>query len=182
MCMSNITKITVNRIFTDYIDEYKKQYHLTSYEDKIIWAITSCRTEAMGGRIEKCNHCGHTITLYNSCRNRHCPLCQFMKKEKWILDKKDNILPYQYFHAVFTIPHELNRIVYMNKKVLYKFLFDMVRKTLLEVSGDKKYLGAKIGFFSILHTWGQKLNLHPHIHCVIPGGGYRDDKKKWVNF
>jgi len=179
--MLNNPKPTVNSIFREYSNEYIKKYHTTNYEKKNIRAIISCRTEKLGGRIERCDHCGHTITLYNSCRNRHCPLCQFMKKEKWIQDKKNEVLPYQYFHVVFTIPDELNPIVYRNKEKIYKYLFLKVKETLLEVTENEKYFGAKIGFFSILHTWGQKLNLHPHIHCVIPGGGYRNKKNKWVN-
>jgi hypothetical protein len=171
--------ITLNSIFTEYADEYLHRYNVSDYEKKIINNIIECRTAAMGGREEECDSCGHKITLYNSCRNRHCPLCQFMKKEKWIMDKQNEVLPYQYFHAVFTIPDELNPIVIRNKKLLYKLLFDTVKESLNAVSGDKKYFGAKIGWFAILHTWGQTLNLHPHIHCVIPGGGYREDRKKW---
>lgn len=177
MCMSK--NITLNSIFTEYADKYLQKYNVSDYEKKIINNIIECRTIAMGGRVEECDNCGHKITLYNSCRNRHCPLCQFMKKEKWIMDKQNEVLPYQYFHAVFTIPDELNPIVIRNKKVFYMLLFDKVKETLNNVAVNKKYFGAKIGWFAILHTWGQKLNLHPHIHCVIPGGGYREDKKKW---
>jgi len=172
-------KATLNSIFAEHAEEYLQKYNVSDYEKKIINSIIECRTEAMGGRVEECDSCGHKITLYNSCRNRHCPLCQFMKKEKWILDKQNDVLPYQYFHAVFTIPDELNPIVFRNKRVLYKLLFDKVKETLNDVAANKKYFGAKIGYFAILHTWGQRLNLHPHIHCVIPGGGYREDKNKW---
>ncbi|MCK5615318.1 IS91 family transposase [Candidatus Pacearchaeota archaeon] len=178
--MSKSTKITVNDIFRDYAHLYAKTNRVTDYEQSVIRAIISCRTEAQGGRVEQCDHCGHTVTLYNSCRNRHCPLCQFLKKEKWVIDKKNDVLPFQYFHAVFTIPDELNPLVYRNRRRLYKFLFDIVKQTLQLVSEDTKYFGARTGFFSILHTWGQKLNLHPHIHCVIPGGGYAPEKKKWI--
>jgi hypothetical protein len=177
--MSGSTKITVNQIFAEYSDQYIEKYCPSDYEKKIIRAITSCRTEKLGGRIEECNHCHHQITLYNSCRNRHCPLCQFLKKEQWVLDKTSEVLPYQYFHVVFTIPHDFNKLIFMNKKRLYLFLFETVKKTLLEVTGDDDYFGANIGYFAILHTWGQKLNLHPHIHCVVPGGGYDPKKKKW---
>ena len=176
-----ISKSTVNSIFREYEVEYINKYNPGDYEIKIIRAIIDCRTEALGGHIQKCDHCGNEITLYNSCRNRHCPACQFMKKEKWILDRKEDVLPYQYFHVVFTLPDKLNAIVYKNKKIIYKLLFDKTKETLSSVSLDEKYFGAKIGFFSILHTWGQKLNLHPHIHCVVPGGGYRQDKNKWVS-
>jgi hypothetical protein len=128
------------------------KYYTTDYEKKIIRLISICRTEELGGRKEVCDHCGRTQTLYHSCRNRHCPLCQFLKKEKWIEEKKNDVLPYQYFHVVFTIPHDLNQIVYMNKKIMYKYFFDTVKKTLFMVSQDKKYFGAEIGFFAILHT------------------------------
>lgn len=155
------------------------QYHTTDYEKKIIRAICECRTKALGGRVEECDTCGHKLVFYNSCRNRHCPQCQFMKKEQWVMRKKAEVLPFQYFHVVFTLPDGLNPIVCRNKKLIYRLLFDTVKKTLLEVTGNKKYFGAKIGFFSILHTWGQKLNLHPHIHCVVPGGGYSPESTKW---
>jgi len=117
----------------------------------------------LGGRTDKCDNCGHVSVYYNSCRNRHCPLCQFIKKEEWILAKQKDILPFQYFHAVFTLPDNLNPIVLRNKRLLYTLLFQSVKKTLLSVGKEEKYLGAKIGFFSILHTWGQKLNLHNHL-------------------
>lgn len=174
-------KPTVNEIFKVYGAEYRKQNpFLTVHAKKTMRAIELCRTEELGGRIEQCNNCGHTVTLYNSCRNRHCPQCQFLKKEKWVLEKKNDVLPFQYFHIVFTLPDKLNKLVYRNKRIIYKLLFLKVKETLLSVSSDKKYFGAKIGFFSILHTWGQKLNLHPHIHCVVPGGGYSEEKQKWI--
>lgn len=176
-----MSKITVNSIFTEYALEYINKYKPNGYTIKIIRAIINCRTEALGGHIQKCDNCGHELTLYNSCRNRHCPQCQFMKKEKWIENRKQDLLPFQYFHTVFTLPDKLNAIVYRNKKIIYKLLFDKTKETLLGVSEDEKYFGANIGFFSILHTWGQKLNLHPHIHCVVPGGGYRQDKDKWIS-
>jgi hypothetical protein len=172
-------KPTVYSIFTEYETEYLSNHKTSEYIKKIIRAIIDCRTEELGGHIQKCNHCGKEVTLYNSCRNRHCPQCQFMKKEEWIEKKKDEVLPYQYFHAVFTLPNSLNPIVYRNKKIVFKLLFDKVKETLLSVSEDEKYFGVRTGFFGIIHTWGQKLNLHPHIHCVIPGGGYSDKKQEW---
>lgn len=172
---------TVNEIFRQYAREYANKFYLSDHEKKIIRAVSDCRTIKLGGRKEVCSNCGHTVILYNSCRNRHCPQCQFLKKEKWIIDKKNEVFPYQYFHAVFTLPDEMNKIVCHNRAVVYKLLFDTVKYVLLNVSGNKKYFGAKIGFFAILHTWGQKLNMHPHIHCVIPGGGYSDKKHKWIS-
>lgn len=143
-------------------------------------SIEACRTEILGGRIEECDKCKHEVFLYNSCRNRHCPQCQFMKKETWILERKTEILPFTYFHVVFTLPHKLNPIVIRNKQVMYDLLFQKCKETLLSVASDKKYFGAQIGFFAILHTWGQKINQHPHLHCVVPGGGFREDKNKWI--
>ena len=174
-------KATVNSIFREYGDEFIRGNYCSKQTRKIIKSLIDCRTEALGGHIDECDNCGNTVTLYNSCRNRHCPQCQFMKKEQWIEAKKNEVLPYQYFHTVFTLPDSLNCIVIRNKKIVYKLLFDKVKETLLSVSEDEKYFGAKIGFFSIIHTWGQKLNLHPHIHCVVPGGGYSKGKDKWIS-
>ena len=157
--------MTVNEIFQKYGEEYRKQNpFLTTHEKKTMRAIEICRTETLGGRIEVCDHCGNAVKLFYSCRNRHCPQCQFMKKELWIASKKKEIFPFQYFHVVFTLPDKLDLIVLRDKKKIYKLLFDKVKETLLSVSNEKKYFGAKIGFFSILHTWGQKLNLHLRLH------------------
>jgi len=153
---------------------------MSDHEKKVMRAIESCRTSDLGGRVEVCSQCGHTRMIFNSCRNRHCPQCQFMKKEAWISQRKNEIFPFQYFHAVFTLPHQLLSIVAGNREAVYKLLFNSVKETLLSVASDEKYFGAQIGFFSILHTWGQKLNLHPHLHCVIPGGGYSRETKKWI--
>ena len=146
-------KATVNSIFREYGDEFIRGNDCSKQTRKIIKALIDCRTEALGGHIDECDNCGNTVTLYNSCRNRHCPQCQFMKKEQWIEAKKNEVLPYQYFHTVFTLPDSLNGIVIRNKKIVYKLLFDKVKETLLSVSEDEKYFGAKIGFFSIIHTW-----------------------------
>jgi hypothetical protein len=176
-----VKEMTVNEIFQRYGEDYRKlNPFLSIHEKKIMRAIEVCRTETLGGRIEVCDHCGNTVKLFHSCRNRHCPQCQFMKKEQWIESKKREIFPFQYFHVVFTLPDKLDQIVLRNKKKIYKLLFDKVKETLLSVSNEKKYFGAKIGFFSILHTWGQKLNLHPHLHCVVPGGGYSEKEKRWI--
>lgn len=172
---------TVNEIFRAYGEDFRKNHpFLSEHEKKVMRAIELCRTSEMGGRVEVCNQCGHTRMIFNSCRNRHCPQCQFMKKEAWISQKKDEIFPFQYFHAVFTLPHQLLPIVAGNKKAIYTLLFHSVKETLLGVASEEQYFGAQIGFFSILHTWGQKLNLHPHLHCVIPGGGYSPKTKTWI--
>jgi hypothetical protein len=132
-------------------------------------AIEVCRTAALGGHVDQCDSCGHLRISYNSCRNRHCPKCQFLRKEKWIEDRTQDLLPIQYFHVVFTIPSELNPLVLRNKKVMYNLLFRSVSETLLQLGNDR--LGARIGFIGILHTWGQNLMDHPHIHCIVTGGG-----------
>ena len=172
-------KPTVNSIFRDHADEFLDTYKVSYHTLKVIRAITNCRTEVLGGHVRQCDSCGEKIIQYNSCRNRHCPQCQFMKKEQWIINRQNDVLPFQYFHVVFTIPDKLNPIVIRNKKHIYTLLLNAVKETLLSVSEDEKYFGAKIGFFSILHTWGQKLNLHPHIHCVVPGGGFSDKTNSW---
>jgi len=159
---------TVNSIIRNNYREYEERHQAMSLpEKKVLRSLSICRTSEMGGRVEECDECGHRIILNNSCRNRHCPLCQNMKKEKWIEERKKEILPFTYFHIVFTPPDELNALIWKNKKILFNLLFTEAKKTLLSVSAEEKYFGADIGFFAILHTWGQKLNLHPHLHCVV---------------
>lgn len=175
-------QLTVNEIFQSHGQSYLLKHPTTSlHERKVMRSIEICRTEALGGRVEECCSCGHKVILYNSCRNRHCPQCQSMKKEKWILERKNEVLPFTYFHIVFTLPDTLNPVAIRNKRAIYDLMFEVSRMTLLSVSADEKYFGADIGFFSILHTWGQKLNLHPHLHCVVPGGGYSEKKQKWIH-
>jgi hypothetical protein len=144
-------------------------------------AIEACRTAALGGHKDRCQDCGHIEISYNSCRNRHCPKCQTLRKERWIEDRQQDLLPVQYFHVVFSIPDELNPLVIMNQRVLYNLLFRAVSETLLELSANPTHLGARIGFITILHTWGQNLMDHPHVHCVVPGGGLSSDKRHWVS-
>jgi len=144
-------------------------------------AIEACRTSLLGGHKDKCDSCGHPEISYNSCRNRHCPKCQFLLKEKWIEARAEDLLPIQYFHVVFTIPAELNPLVLSNQKVMYNLLFRSVSETLVELGNDPKRLGARIGFMAILHTWGQNLMDHPHIHCVVTGGGLSSDRGHWVS-
>jgi hypothetical protein len=143
-------------------------------------AIEVCRTAALGGHKDKCDSCGHLEISYNSCRNRHCPKCQTLRKERWIEARGEDLLPIQYFHVVFTIPSELNRLVSMNRKVMYDLLFRSVSETLMKLANDPKHLGARIGALGILHTWGQNLMDHPHIHCIVTGGGLSADGGRWV--
>lgn len=173
---------TVNDVVRLHGDAYLRAYPRTPLQErKVLRSLAICRTEHLGGRIETCINCGHRVILYNSCRNRHCPQCQAMKKEKWILERKSEVLPFTYFHIVFTLPDTLIPLVPRNKRTIYNLLFGSCRKTLLSVSADEKYFGAAIGFFAILHTWGQKMNLHPHLHCVLPGGGYSASKQTWIH-
>jgi hypothetical protein len=146
-------------------------------------AIEECRTAALGGHKDRCDNddCGHIKLSYNSCRNRHCPKCQTLRKEKWIEARSEDLLPIPYFHVVFTLPSKLNPLVIMNQKVLYNLLFRSVSETLVELSNNPEHLGARIGFIAILHTWGQNLMGHPHIHCVVPGGGLSNDGNHWVS-
>jgi predicted Zn-ribbon and HTH transcriptional regulator len=173
------TSWTVNEIFRRYGDEFEKRHRLSDHERTVITHLTRCRTEAMGGRVQTCENCGYTRVFYNSCRDRNCPQCQSLVKERWIDAKKTEALPFQYFHVVFTLPDALIPLVMRNRRVVYNLLFDKVKETLVSAAGEEKYFGAKIGFFAVLHTWGQKLNLHPHLHCVVPGGGWDEAEGRW---
>ena len=148
---------------------------------KVLLAIARCRTAALGGHVDQCTRCGHRATLsYNSCRNRHCPKCQTAARERWIAARQRELLPTPYVHVVFTLPAPLTRLALQNKKFIYGLLLRASAETLLEVARDPRHLGAEIGFFSVLHTWNQKLNAHPHVHCVIPAGGLSLDHTQWI--
>lgn len=161
-------------------ENYIRDNKLPANVQKTLYSIQYCKTASLGGHIYECDKCGETTIAYNSCRNRHCPKCQTYAKELWIYERSKSLLPTHYFHIVFTIPEQLNSLVLFNQKELYSILFTSVSETLLELAKDKKYLGADIGFTSILHTWGQNLMNHPHIHCIVPGGGLSLDKTKWI--
>lgn len=154
---------------------------LTWPQVKVMNAITRCRTAALGGHRDQCDHCGYQAISYNSCRNRHCPKCQTNAREKWLRRRQQELLPVVYYHLVFSVPHGLVPLIWQNKKVLFTLLFDATAAALLEVAADPKHLGAEIGFFGILHTWGQTLQQHPHIHCVVPGGGLSPDHARWIS-
>ena len=168
-------------IFREYGDAYRRKRKLPSRMLKAMSAIESCRTAILGGHIDECDECGHIKVSYNSCRNRHCPKCQSLAKERWLIARKNDLLPVEYFHIVFTIPDILNPLALRNQKELYTILFKSVSETLLELGKDPKYLGVDIGFIGILHTWGQNLMDHPHIHCIVPGGGLTFDSKSWIS-
>ena len=149
---------------------------------KVLLAIARCRTAALGGHLDECTRCAHRAPIsYNSCRDRHCPKCQTAARERWIAARRRELLPTRYLHVVFTLPRHLAPVVLQNKKVIYDLLFRASAETLLEVARDPRHLGAEIGFFSVLHTWNQKVRLHPHVHCVVPAGGLSLDHTRWVH-
>src|SRR5580704_10989359 len=154
---------------------------LTWFHLRVLFAIEHCRTAALGGHLDRCRQCGHEATSFNSCRSRHCPKCQTNARNRWLADRHKELLPVKYAHVVFTIPHELAWLALQNKKVVYDLLFRASAATLLEIAADPKHLGAEIGFLSVLHTWGQNLQIHPHIHCVIPAGGLSPDHQHWIH-
>lgn len=147
---------------------------------RTLGAIESCRTAALGGHVYECAQCGARKIVYNSCRNRHCPKCQSLEKEQWLEQRCAELLPVPYFHIVFTLPEQLNALALAHPARLYNLLFRCASETLLEIAADPKHLGARIGVLAVLHTWGQKLTLHPHLHCIVPGGGLSIDGDWWV--
>jgi Putative transposase/Transposase zinc-binding domain len=161
-----------------YIEKHRSW--LTGLHLKVLSAIERCRTAALGGHRDRCARCGHQTISYNSCRNRHCPKCQTNARDKWLAARQQELLAVPYVHVVFTLPHQLAPLAFHNKKILYALLFRASAATLLEIAADPKHLGAEIGFLSVLHTWGQNLLHHPHVHCVIPAGGLSPDHKSWV--
>jgi hypothetical protein len=144
-------------------------------------AVEACRTAALGGHVDECDHCGAVRISYNSCRNRHCPKCQSLDKERWLEARKADVLPVRYYHVVFTVPASLRPLALRNQREFYNLLFRTVSETLKELSGDSKYLGAQIGFIALLHTWTQTLIDHPHIHCIVPAGGLSPDGRRWIH-
>ena len=154
---------------------------MTWQHQKVLLAIARCRTAALGGHRDQCTLCGHSVISYNSCRNRHCPKCQGNARHRWLQARQRELLPTSYVHVVFTLPRELAPLALQNKKVVYDLLFRTSAATLLEVARDPRHLGAEIGFFSVLHTWDQKLQHHPHVHCVIPSGGLSLDHTRWIH-
>jgi hypothetical protein len=143
-------------------------------------AIETCRTPAMGGVVEWCDHCNYTHIRYRFCRNRHCPKCQGAAREKWLEQRRAELLPTEYFHVVFTLPEPIAAIAFYNKEAAYNLLFRATAETLLIIARDPERLGVETGFFAVLHTWGQNLHFHPHLHCVVPGGGLSPDHNQWI--
>jgi predicted RNA-binding Zn-ribbon protein involved in translation (DUF1610 family) len=161
-----------------FLDLYRRSFDFQQL--KAFRAIQRCRTAALGGHIDACPQCGHQAISYNSCRNRHCPKCQTQARENWLAARERELLATSYFHVVLTVPHELNVLALDNPRMFYDLLFNASAQTLLKVAANPKHLGAEIGVISILHTWGQNLLLHPHIHCAIPAGGLSPDHSRWI--
>jgi hypothetical protein len=172
--------VEVAHIFQQHGWAYRQAHPLTRQQQRVMRAIEVCRSAALGGHVEACTHCQHTRIAYNSCRNRHCPKCQHAERARWLEKRQADLLPVEYFHVVFTLPDPIAAIALQNKQAVYGLLFRTAAQTLLTIAGDPKHLGAEIGFFAILHTWGQNLLHHPHLHCVVPGGGLSPGYERWV--
>jgi len=164
------------QIVTDYKADFLKAHKASAHSLRTLSAIERCRTAALGGHVDKCNNasCGKTHISYNSCRNRHCPKCQGAERERWIAARQRDLLPCTYFHLVFTMPSELNVFCVRHTAKLYNILLAASKETVQTFGRDKKHLGANVGMVSLLHTWGQNLSLHPHVHMIVPGGGFTD--------
>ena len=175
-------KLEVADIFRRYGEAYRDQHgaSMSTAQRRVMTAIEVCRTAALGGQIEQCDECGHQRICYRSCRNRHCPKCQSLARAEWIERRQAELLNCEYFHVVFTVPDQIAAIAYQNKEVVYNILFQATAETLRTIADDPKHLGAEIGFFAVLHTWGSALMHHPHLHCVVPGGGLSLDGTRWV--
>jgi hypothetical protein len=175
-------KLEVADVFRRFGEAYREQHgaSMSTGQRRVMTAIETCRTAALGGHMERCDECGHERNAFNSCRDRHCPKCQSLARARWIEDRKAELLEVPYFHVVFTVPEEIAAIALQNKQTLYGILFRATAETLRTIAADPKHLGAEIGFFAVLHSWGQNLMFHPHLHCVVPGGGPSLDGDRWV--
>jgi len=169
-------------IFRQYGPAYRDTHDasLSPQQQRALHAIELCRTAALGGHVAQCDSCGHHAISYNSCRNRHCPTCQSLAKAQWVEDRRAELLPVESFHVVFTLPGVLAPLALQNQKVVYTLLFRAASDTWLRIAADPQHLGARLGFLAILHTWGQTLLHHPHLHCVVPGGGLSPDGQRWI--
>jgi hypothetical protein len=166
-------RLEVAEVFRKYGDQYRHTHQASAHQLAVMRHIESCRTAVLGGHKDTCDSCGYIRISYNSCRDRHCPKCQNLKRAEWLENRKACLLPIPYFHVVFTLPNKLNPLVLRNKRLLLDLLFKTAAHTIQTMTTDKKYLGAQVGFTALLHTWGQNLLFHPHLHCVVTGGGLR---------
>jgi len=172
--------LEIAHILQHHLEDYKRQYRLGPEHQKILSDLLNCRTAKMGGRVERCDTCGSLRILYHSCRNRHCPKCQHMPRERWLAKRQAEILPVNYFHVVFTLPHELNAVILNHKKLMLNGLFAAASQTLLRFGQNE--LGGSLGFLAVLHTWDQKLKAHFHLHCLVAGGVVADNGQRWIAF
>jgi Putative transposase/Transposase zinc-binding domain len=174
--------LEVADIFRRHGEAFRQAHagHLGRVERRVMGAITACRTAALGGHVEQCDRCGATRIAYNSCRNRHCPKCQGLARAQWLADRQAELLPVPYFHVVFTLPAPAGEIAFQNKAAVYAILFRAAAETLATIAADPRHLGAQLGVTMVLHTWGQTLQHHPHVHCVVPGGGPSLDGTRWI--
>jgi hypothetical protein len=166
-------------IFRQHGPAYRQAHSLPLHQLRSMQAIETCRTPLLGGTVEWCDHCQFTHIRYRSCRNRHCPKCQGIAREQWIEDRRAELLPTKYFHVVFTLPKEIASLAFYNKELVYGMLFHATAQTLLQIAAER--LGVELGFFCVLHSWGQNLHFHPHLHCVVPGGGLSPDHERWIS-
>jgi len=177
-----LSVLEVAEVFRSHGDAYRQAHagHLGRVERRVMSAIETCRTAALGGHVERCEDCGLVRIAYNSCRNRHCPKCQGLARAEWLAERQAELLPVPYFHVVFTVPAPIAEIAFQNKAAVYAILFRTAAEALVTIAGDPKHLGAEIGVTAVLHSWGQTLHHHPHIHCIVPGGGLSPDGTRWI--
>ena len=176
------TPLEVADVFRGEAVSFLRDYgeRLSSLQKRVFSDIQACRTAVMGGHVGACDECGHREISYNSCRNRHCPKCQAMARARWLEQRTAELLPISYFHVVFTLPAEIAALALQNKRLLYGMLFEAASQTLMEVAANPRHLGAEIGLLAVLHSWGQNLMHHPHLHCVVSGGGLSQDESRWI--
>lgn len=174
--------LEVADVFRRYGEGYRQSHdgHLGRVERRVMSAVEMCRTARLGGHVQQCPDCDTIRIAYNSCRNRHCPKCQGQASRDWLAARQADLLPVGYFHVVFTLPQQIAEIAFQNKSTVYTILFRAVAETLRRIAADPRHLGAEIGFIAVLHSWGQNLHYHPHIHCIVPGGGLSFDRSCWV--
>ena len=176
-------RLEVADVFRQHGQEFLNRWGhtLSRQQRKAFRDIGACRTAALGEFVQQCDHCSHQVVEYRSCRNRHCPKCHRRAREQWLADRAEETLPVTYSHVIFTLPHELAPLALQNPRVVYGILFRSVAEALLEMAADPKRLGAKLGFLAVLHTWSQRLEPHPHVHCVVPAGGLSPDGQRWIS-
>jgi hypothetical protein len=173
-------RFEVADVVRSHIDEYRSAHHPSAAHERVLHKIAACRTAALGGHLDLCEDCGHARISYNSCRDRHCPKCQGLERDAWLEERLERLLPVPYFHVVFTLPAELGPLALGNKRVVFGILFKAASSTLRRIAADPRHLGGELGITAVLHTWGQNLLFHPHLHCVVTGGGLSADASRWI--